>query len=71
MAERLKAADCETVHGPIGLSRNAPNLAVSAQNLSTTTLSQAFCPYCGHTDDPSDFVTDKQKEYMLSVVGNQ
>jgi hypothetical protein len=32
---------------------------------------QAFCPYCGHTDDPSDFVTGEQKEYMLSVVGNQ
>jgi hypothetical protein len=32
---------------------------------------QAFCPYCGHTDDPSDFLTDEQKEYMLSVVGNQ
>jgi len=32
---------------------------------------QAFCPYCGHADDPSDFVTDEQKEYMLSVVGNQ
>ena len=32
---------------------------------------QAFCPYCGHADDPSDFLTHEQKEYMLSVVGNQ
>ncbi len=32
---------------------------------------QAFCPYCGHADEPSDFVTEEQKEYMLSVVGNQ
>jgi hypothetical protein len=32
---------------------------------------QALCPYCGHTDDPSDFVTDEQKEYMLCVAANQ
>jgi hypothetical protein len=32
---------------------------------------QAFCPYCGRTDEPSEFVTDEQKEYMRSIVGNQ
>lgn len=32
---------------------------------------QAFCPYCGHADDPNDFWTEEQKEYALSVVGNK
>jgi hypothetical protein len=32
---------------------------------------KAFCPYCGRDDVPSDFMTDEQKEYVLSLVGDQ
>jgi hypothetical protein len=32
---------------------------------------QAFCPYCGHGDKLTDFLTDEQKDYVLSLVGNQ
>lgn len=34
--------------------------------ISTTT-----CPYCRHTADSSDFLTDDQREYVLSVVKRQ
>jgi hypothetical protein len=36
-----------------------------------STPTRAFCPYCGHVDDPGDFWTEEQKEYALSVVGNR
>src|SRR5262252_1303649 len=32
---------------------------------------QAFCPYCGHADNPGDFMTKQQIEYGLSIIGNQ
>ena len=36
-----------------------------------TQQAEAFCPYCGHGDQPDAFFTDDQKEYVLSLVGNQ
>lgn len=32
---------------------------------------QCHCPYCGHSGLPSEFATDEQKEYALSVVARR
>lgn len=34
-------------------------------------ISTSTCPYCRHTADSGDFLTDDQREYVLSVVKRQ
>ena len=29
----------------------------------------AWCPSCGRTDDPSDFITEEQRKYLTSIAG--
>lgn len=36
-----------------------------------TAQTVAYCPYCGSKAEPSTFITDEQKAYAVSVVGNQ
>jgi hypothetical protein len=34
-------------------------------------ISDCYCPYCGHRDESTEFATEEQKQYALSVASNQ
>src|SRR6266567_6739527 len=72
MSEKSIGVPMETdENGLFGRECPACGMYFKIKPVTDLTTTQGICPYCGHTEILGDFLTNDQREYLLSVAARE